>query len=324
MDLISVIVPIYNAEKYVDRCIASIADQTYEHLEIILVDDGSPDNCPSICDDWAKKDNRIVVIHQRNMGVSAARNAGINRAAGKYLVQVDSDDYISRDMIKQLYHALVQNNVDLSVCDFEKGTEDNFQFGTCDDSPAEVIDGKTALERIYSSADSALRYVVPWIKLYKRELFTCIEYPEGKIFEDIYTTHQILVKCRRIAVIPQKLSYYFQHPDSIMNKKYHVGKLDYLEACKNRIEFLKEHGLDELSNIAYEEYLHSLIWEYSRARDLLADKKVMADIVERYRKSYERGYESKRYQNENRIFLWAFYINPELIAWYWKISAKLK
>lgn len=324
MDLISVIVPIYKAEKYLDRCIATIAAQTYHEIEIILVDDGSPDGCPVICDNWAKKDERVTVIHQKNSGVSMARNAGLDFASGNYIVQVDSDDYVSRDMIESLYNILIENQADLSICGFEKGNDDSYSFKARVNGETEVIDTKTALERIYKNSESALQYVVPWAKLYKRELFDSIRYPEGKIFEDIYVTHQILFRCSKIAIIPQKLTYYYQHPDSIMNKKYHVGKLDYLDACKNRISFFLEHGLNDLSEIAYAEYLHSLIWEYSRARDLLADKSVMESIVRRYREVYKKGYSSIRYPSETKRYLAAFNLNPELIVLYWKISSKLK
>lgn len=324
MDLISVIVPIYKAEKYLDRCIASIAGQTYESLEIILVDDGSPDSCPGICDCWAKKDGRIKVLHQENSGVSVARNSGLEISTGKYIVQVDSDDYIAPNMIEQLYKCLTANDADLSICSYLKGNEDAYNFTEDCENEVEVMNAEVALRRIYESSESALQYVVPWAKLYKRKLFDGIRYPVGKIFEDIYVTHQVLHRCKRIAVIQSKLTYYYQHPDSIMNKKYHVGKLDYLDACKNRICFFQEQGYTQLSQIAYDEYLHSLIWEYSRARDLLADKSVMRNIKNRFREVYKAGYSSSRYPSETKGYLRAFDINPEVIIWYWRLSSKLK
>ena len=177
---------------------------------------------------------------------------------------------------------------------------------------------------LYSRSAKTFQYVSPWGKLYKKELFDKIQYPEGKIFEDIFVTHQILFRCKKIAVIPQKLTYYFQNPTSIMNKEFHVGKLDYLPALKQRIEFYHIHHLRELEEIAYDEYLHALIWEYSRVKGLLDDKAKMRYIVLCYRSIYKKGYASKRYPNENAFFLGAFNLNPELIILYWKISAKLK
>lgn len=324
MDLISVIVPVYKAEKYLDRCLKSITQQSYQNIEVILVDDGSPDRCPQICDEWAERDSRINVIHQKNSGVSVARNTGVFYTTGSYIMMVDSDDYLYEGMIEALYQALISCNADLAICDFEKGTSDAFDFPFDVNKKYEVIGAETALNRIYVNSDYALQYIAPWGKLYKAELFAGIKYPEKKIFEDIYITHQILCRCQKIVILPQKLIYYYQHPHSIMNEKFHVGKLDYLEALKMRISFFEEHDLSELASIAYDEYLHSLIWEYSRARDLLADRKAMKDIVCRFRSAYIKGYASKRYPDETARFLGAFCLNPELIIWNWRISSKLK
>lgn len=323
MDLISVVVPIYKAEKYINRCVASIAAQTYSNLEIILVDDGSPDSCPKICDNWTMSDSRVKVIHCENGGVSAARNIGIRNSSGRYIMQVDSDDYISENTISVLYDALIQNEADLSICGFEKGKEENYSFSLMD-VEVEVITPECAFTRIYESDEKALQYVVPWAKLYKRELFEGLRYLDGKIFEDIYLTHQILNRCNTIAVLPQKMVYYFQHSNSIMNTEYHVGKLDYLEACKDRISFFKNNGYENLAQRAYDEYLHALIWEYSRAKDLLANREVMKDIINRFRSEYVSGYESKHYPQDTKTLLRLFAIHPEIIMFYWKINAKLK
>lgn len=323
MDLISVIVPIYNAEKYLDRCIASISNQTYRQIEIILVNDGSADRSNEICEKWAEQDDRVVYIRQSNSGVSKSRNQGLITAKGKYIMMVDSDDYIANCLIGTLYNALCESHAAIGVCDFEKGNDENYLFSVSDYT-IEQISGTEAIMRSYVDSHCALRYIAPWAKLYHKDLFDGIRYPDGKIFEDIYVTHQLLYKADTIAVVDQKLVYYYQHPDSIMNKKYHVGKLDYLDASKQRISFFQERGLTELASIAYDEYLHSLIWEYSRARDLLADKAVMEEIKLRFREVYREGYSSQRHESENARFLHHFYKNPERIIWYWRISAKLK
>ena len=123
--LISVIVPVYKAEKYLDKCVQSIVNQTYKNLEIILVDDGSPDNCPEMCDEWAKKDSRIKVIHKENGGVSSARNAGLDNSFGDYIGFVDSDDFIENDFYECLYDNLVENGADISFCTFKTLDEKN-------------------------------------------------------------------------------------------------------------------------------------------------------------------------------------------------------
>lgn len=323
MELISVIVPVYKVEKYLDRCVKSIIEQTYPDLEIILVDDGSPDKCPDLCDDWAKKDARIKVIHKSNGGLSSARNAGLDFATGSYYVLVDSDDYIAVNMIETLYSGLKDNNADMAICGYAKGSEEAFEFGKINKQSWYVEDSVNALKRIYESADLAQMYASAWGKLYKKELFDGIRYPDGKIFEDIYTTHQILYRCNKIAIIPDKLVYYYQHPESIMNAAFNIKKLDYLQALKERIIFFREKKLGELEEIAYDEYLHALIWEYSRARDLLNSKSAMKDIKARFREIYKSGYASKRYPKETSSFLSAFSLSPELIIFYWKVSGRI-
>lgn len=323
MDLITVIVPIYKAEKYLNRCINSIVCQTYQNLEIILINDGSPDKCPEICNKWAQKDRRIKVIHQDNKGISAARNVGLANATGQFILMVDSDDYLYVGMVEAMYGALISGEADLAICDFQKGIDNFYNFLYCCESPVEIINGETALYRMYLDDHNALQYVAPWGKLYRKELFDNIQYPEGKIFEDIYVTHQILFRCNKIVVIPQILTYYYQNSESIMNKEFHVGKLDYLPALKQRMLFFQKHQLKNLEEIAYDEYLHALIWEYSRVHDLLKDKNQMKYIALCYRSVYKKGYSNKRYPKENALFLKVFNIEPELIILYWKITAKI-
>ena len=323
MDLISIIIPIYKIEDCLERCLNSVLNQTYSNLEIILVDDGSPDRCPEICDEWAKRDKRIRAIHKHNEGVSAARNTGLDQAEGEYILFVDGDDYIAPKLVERLYEAVKISAAEIALCDFEKGTDPSAIFYEKKDKP-EIIDKKTALARIYDNDHSAFQYVVPWGKLYQRSIFEGIRYPAGKIFEDMYITHLLMNRCNKIAVLDGKYCYYYQRKDSIVNRSYDVRKLDYLEAMNDRIVFFKKHDYTRLAEVAYDEYLHSLIWEYSRARDILHDKKIVRDLTERFRKAYKTGYYSKRYRSDSRLYLWSFYINPEIIVWYWRISGKLK
>lgn len=324
MALVSIIIPIYNVERYLDRCIASVANQTYQDIQIILVDDGSTDSSPAICDSWAHKDTRITVVHQVNGGVSAARNRGLDVATGEYILWVDSDDYIAPETIGIMMCTAAQTDVDMVICDFKKGTDDHYVFKTASTIACEQIDKVSALNRIYADSHSALRYAAPWAKLAKRGIYHDIRYPDGKIFEDIYTTHKLICRCERIAVLDIPLFYYFQRPDSIMNATFSMKKLDYLQALVERIAFFKECSFDELESIAFDELLHSLIWEYSRTRDLLHSEEGMAYIKQLFRAAYRKGYASRRYPSETKLFLAAFNKNPELIILYWKISAKLR
>ena len=167
MDLISVIVPVYNVEKYLDKCIQSIVDQTYTNLEIILVDDGSPDNSGAICDEWAEKDNRIKVIHKANGGLSDARNAGLDIATGEYIAFVDSDDYIELDFYDKLYNVIKATNCDISICNLRKVYENNnVSVNNCD--TFEITEYSTT-EAMSALIDDKIRQVV-WNKLYKADI----------------------------------------------------------------------------------------------------------------------------------------------------------
>lgn len=323
MELVSMIIPIYNIEDYLDRCLESVVHQTYTNLEIILVDDGSTDRCPQMCDEWAKRDSRIQVIHQENGGLSAARNSGLDAASGAYILLLDSDDYIAPVACEHLLRALEDSDADLSICGFLRGSEAHHVFESCKMESPEVIDAETALMRIYSGDESALKYGAACFKLYRRHLFDGVRFPVGKLFEDIYTTHKLIYRSRRIAVLNEQAFYYFQRGSSIMNSKFTLKKLDYLQALVDRVEFFAARGMTDLQEKAYDELLHSLIWEYSRTRDLLNSKPGMDYVMKLFRENYRKGYASKRYPKETRRFLSAFNHNPEWIVLYWKITSRL-
>ena len=322
-NLISVIVPIFNSEKYLDECINSIVCQTYANIEILLVDDGSEDSSKIICKKWEDRDERVRLITQKNGGVAKARNTGIENSKGALLLMVDSDDYIAPNMIESLYNGYLCTEADIVICDYEQGIDREYSFSV-NDSDFRVFDFETIMKRVYADGHDALRFISPWGKLYNADLFASIRYPEGKIFEDIYVTHQLLQKARKVAVVDQKYVYYYRHDDSIMHRPFHLGKLDYLDALKERIGFFQSNGYSQLEKDAYEEYLHSLIWEYSRVRDILHDKEAKKEICNRFREVYKEGYGSERYPQETATFLKTFNTNPELIVWYWKINSRLK
>ena len=185
MEKISIIVPIYNVEKYLEKCIKSILSQTYKNLEIILVDDGSPDKCGMICDKYKEIDDRIIVIHQENKGLSGARNTGLKNANGKYVCFIDSDDYINEHMIETLYENLIKTGSDISICDFFQVKEnENIKIKKIENA-VKIMNKQECLKKLLYH-----KYkldIVTWNKLYKQELFNNIEFPEGKIYEDFAT-----------------------------------------------------------------------------------------------------------------------------------------
>ena len=230
--LISIIVPVYGVEKYLKRCVDSILRQTYGNIEIILVDDGSPDKCGEICDSYHKIDMRVRVIHKKNGGLSDARNAAILLARGKYFSFIDSDDWVSPYYVEHLYKAVSTCRADLGISWFENVFE-----GRTIQSKAEkklknygcltVEEGLKKLlyqDGIETSA---------WGKLYKRELFIGLCYPIGKLYEDIPVTYETIKRSKRIAVIGNVDYYYFQREDSIQNMQFNIRKLDGVMNCYN-------------------------------------------------------------------------------------------
>ncbi len=234
MDKISVIVPIYNIEKYVRHAVDSIIQQTYTNLEIILVDDGSTDGSGAICDEYAAKDSRIKVIHQKNGGLSLARNVGIDMATGDFLGFVDGDDYIEPEMYQRLYDALADNDAQISICRFRyvgAKEERNEKIEICD----EILSGKDILfkKRIRKHSWG---WGYAWNKLYKKEIFDHLRYPVGKSYEDDFILHALLWDIQKVASISYVGYNYIQRSSSITNA-YKVNRLDEVESICNRTDF---------------------------------------------------------------------------------------
>ena len=236
MPKISVIVPVYKVEKYLDRCISSILAQTYTDFELILIDDGSPDNCPELCDEYAKKDERIIVIHQENGGLSAARNTGIDwvfaNSDSEWITFVDSDDWVHRRYLEAMYNAVERYNVDISICGFIR-TEKEVDFAFDELSYKE-----------YTPEDFWVKdrpnATVAWGKLYKRYLFEQRRYPVGKLHEDEFVTYKLLFLQSKVAVIEDALYFYFQNTAGIMKQNWNLKRLDGIKAINEQIAFFEQ------------------------------------------------------------------------------------
>ncbi len=234
-ELISIIVPVYKVEAYLDQCVQSIVDQTYQNLEIILVDDGSPDACPAMCDAWARKDSRIRVVHKENGGLSDARNAGLAVAAGDYIGFVDSDDSIAPTMYEELMTHLTDTGSEIAACGVQMVWEDGkTAMLTC--SGSAVLDNEQAMEAIIS--ESWLKQPV-WYKLYKRSTVEGILFEKGKCHEDVFWSYQPLARADRVCVFDTPLYFYRQRSGSIMGDSFSVKRVDALEANEKRLSFLK-------------------------------------------------------------------------------------
>ena len=247
--LISVIVPVYNVEKYLCKCLDSIISQSYKNLEIILVDDGAQDNSGKICDEYAQKDSRITVLHTENGGLSAARNKGLDIITGEYVAFVDSDDYIACNMIEKLFETLTANNADISICNpIHVFDDQKAKFDTADKesvvySPVEAIKEMWYQTSFLPSA---------WAKLFKADIFKDIRYTEGIIFEDIDIMHEVFIKADKIAYLPQGLYAYIHRENSITTQKFSEKDFYILDICDKIMKFAEKQGQGlEKSALAY-------------------------------------------------------------------------
>ncbi len=299
-DLISVIVPIYNVEQYLNKCISSIINQTYKNLEIILVDDGSPDNCPFICDDFANKDKRIKVIHKKNGGLSDARNAGIELASGKYLCFVDSDDYIHETFVDILYNNLISSNSDISICGFQKVFE-NRKSNTLqnNNSYLEIFNNEEILSNFYNKG---MLFIVAWNKLYKTSLFksTGIRYPVGKIHEDEFIAHHVLSKCNRICFCHNPLYFYLIRPNSIMGQNKTEKHLYVFDALNDRCKFFKNINCALYIN-ALSSYISTLTCLYFEFKKEL--KPTILSILKNFQKEYKADLKKIPKKMKLKLFL---------------------
>lgn len=238
MALVSVIVPIYKVEAFLNKCIQSIVGQTYADLEIILVDDGSPDSCPRMCDDWAAKDRRIKVIHKENGGLSDARNAGLAIATGEYISFIDSDDWIEPDFLQVLLDAMGQTGADIADCATRLVSEDGKGLSVRGANEDETLDTVSALVRLVKE-DRV--YQTVWNKLYRRAVIGDIRFEKGKYNEDDYFTYQVFDRAKKVAVVAKPLYNYLQRAGSIMGVGYNPRRLDGLKARVLRMEYLQKY-----------------------------------------------------------------------------------
>lgn len=246
--LISVIVPIYKVEKYMDKCIDSIVRQTYKNLEILLIDDGSPDGCPRICDEWEKKDSRIIVIHKENGGLSSARNIGLDHCHGQYVSFVDSDDWIDERFIEVLYEGIIDNEVDISVVGVWRVYPDK-----------KISPTENMATRIFSKEETVYSYLyfknnlVGGVadKLFRTELFNDIRFPMGITSEDRYAWALICNKIRKLYFNPEPLYYYVCREGSITNSKLNKNTFDVIKITEMVCDYLMSTGFQDMAAIDF-------------------------------------------------------------------------
>lgn len=272
--LISVIVPVYKVQPYLRKCVNSILNQTYPNLEIILVDDGSPDNCGAICDEYAEKDARIKVIHKENGGLSSARNAGLDIASGEYITFVDSDDWIDPKMYEDMLASAECENSDIVVCGIKYCDENNNIV--CDwqkISQDQTLSRDELLQNFFPSHFNNIRSAA-WNKIYKREIFDNLRFPIGVIYEDTHILLDILAQASRVTLLK---NYYYNYlatrTGSLMHLSFSQNQFSILDAAKKHYEFFRAQCIPSQTTLALErytnEYIKHCLVVYLRHRELL-------------------------------------------------------
>ena len=314
-ELISIVIPIYNVEKYITKCIESVRQQTYKNIEIILIDDGSPDNCGKICDEYTKIDNRIQVIHKENGGLSDARNTGIDIAKGNYIVFVDSDDFIELTFVEELYNAIVKNNAEISICNINIINEKNKKIGKTGYEDMMIVKGKTILEKICQQKN-IIESIVAWNKMYSIKFFKTYKYPVGKIHEDEFLTYKILYQADKVAIINKYLYNYRKNNESIVGKKFNKQRLDLIDALFERIDFYKKNNENYLYLMTMKLCLNQLIEYYIKTKKYIENPNLLLkELKNKYKMIYKEYIKEKSFSTKMkskavifRYFSCIFYI----------------
>jgi glycosyltransferase involved in cell wall biosynthesis len=255
----SVIVPIYKIEKYLKRCIDSVLSQTCKDFELILVDDGSPDNCGKICDEYAEKDNRIHVIHKENGGLSSARNAGIDWAFAnsnsEWITFIDSDDWVYPKYLETLYNAIIETGCSLSVCSFARTEGEDIDVD-------ETVLSPSVYETESFFCEHNVNAIIAVCKLYKKEAFQIVRYPVGKLHEDEFTTYKILFEYENVAFVNQPLYAYYVNNESIMKSQWTPRRMDSIDAISEQVTFFSKKNYSRALDFSVKYLLNNLAKHY--------------------------------------------------------------
>ena len=312
--LISVIIPVYKVEAYLAACVESVLAQTYQNFELILVDDGSPDNCPQMCDAFATRDSRIRVIHKENGGLSSARNAGIDIARGEYLAFLDSDDLWSPLFLERLYRAIQETGGDFAVCLFQR---------FCGEAPkelpesiaTEVLTQRQAFACFFSERNVDM--VVAPNKLYHRHLFDAVRYPVGQIHEDEAVIHEIIGGAKNVAWVAEAHYYYRQAPDSITTAKFSLKRLDETYAKERRIAWFEAHDMHDLADRTRVIYLANLMRLYRTVQQELDDRGAARKACSKLYATFKSVYNTELVRQESlkmRLRCMLFVVLPKLYS----------
>lgn len=313
--LVSIIVPVYNVEKYLERCIQSILEQNYKNLEIILVDDGSTDNSGEICDKYAKEDSRIVVYHKQNGGLSSARNYGIERAHGAFISFIDSDDFVNKRYVEILMDNCGCDNI--TIC-FNEKVNENAKLDTEDVGfvEKEELTSDEAIVRFFN--DNI--YVSAWGKLYPAAFFSDIRFPKGKIYEDYATTYKLYAKAKMITVAKVKCYYYTIRTSSITGKPFSSKNLDMFDVVDDIESHLNRYVPNsDIREAFYGSKAKCLLYLYymiSKSDDAYLYKEKQLDIIEYVKSKRVVILNSSKVNAKIKLAVLVFCINKKAFTWF--------
>lgn len=302
MPMISVIVPVYKVEPYLQRCVDSILAQSYTDFEIILVDDGSPDNCGAICDEYSKKDNRVKVLHQQNQGVASARNNGVKISCGEWICFVDSDDLIHQDMLKILLDVAEKTGALLSACNKSGGEHvENCFFETVSPLFNTIEINEETIRVLYNTEWSTV-YWSAWAKIIHREIIERFQFTPGRFYEDNAVAFRWLIEAGKICHTEAQLYFYFSNPSSIVRSGFDSRRLDYLWALQEQIRIYRYYHYSIMEEELAGRYLVASEWMYgllkSENRNIEKEKEILKEMQAVYEDYKERlHWDSKQRRN---------------------------
>lgn len=316
MDKISVIIPVYKVERYLNDCVNSIVNQSYTNLEIILVDDGSPDNCPKMCDDWAKKDCRIRVIHKENGGASSARNQALKIISGNYFVFIDGDDLVYKDYIKILKDAIDNTKSDLAISSYVRFVEIpenyNLEISYLEHDKRQTFSKLVNWHKEYS---------VVWGKMYKTSRFSEIQFKEGIIMEDEFYVTDVYAQVEKMVFIPVETYFYRENPNSVMSASYNSSRINGIKALEYRDDVLTGLGYTEFLDNNRRSLLFLTICTYYDAKGA-GYKQDAKFLRENYKKWYK--VDKKAFPKMDKIRFWLFRYLPPIYKLLYELNRKIK
>jgi len=318
-DLISIIIPVYNVEKYINRCIDSILKQTYKNIEVILVDDGSTDNSGKICDEYSEKDKRIKVIHKQNGGQSEARNYALDIFEGEYVTFLDSDDYVSEDYIEYMYNLLINTKTEMSICAVQIVNDDKKMYNI-EQTKIEIYNKKEAFENLLYSEGVE---VAVYAKLYPRKYFDEIRFPVGEKYEDIAIIAELMNKAEKISYGDKKCYFYYTRPGSTSKSGFNKNELDYIKNVKRMLDFIKSNltGVEEaiLRYRIYSKFRILRIMLFSENKD----KKLQAEIIKEIKCDYNKILKDPRAPKRDKIAVLTLKMGLPIFKMSWYLYSKM-